>query len=166
MIGDPGEPQGGDPLVIWLRKMLAFTRRHAVIEIHGARRIPQANGGVIYEVIPAGVGGGGSSDSWPPSEIDPSVVTPKGAYKYVSPQSDLAVTGMTQLTAGDNLGLTATAPAGRWRAVKDVPAAVAGSYNVPQIPPQLGAPTGTPLKGDAEGDDVFWLPEWIYDYCL
>ena len=107
-----------------------------------------------------------AKDGWPPTEIDPTTVTPKGSYKFVSPQSFLAGTGYVQLTPGPNLGVTATAMPGRWRAVQDVPAAVTGSYNVPQPPPILGVPTGTPLKGDAEGDNVFWMPDgFFYDYC-
>ena len=101
-----------------------------------------------------------------PTEIDPTTVTPKGAYKYVSPESFLAKTGYIQLTPGPHIGETAKALPGRWRAVKDVPAAVSGSYNVPQPPPVLGVPAGTPLKGDAEDSNVFWIQDGpTYDYC-
>lgn len=114
----------------------------------------------------AKVGGGGGDSLWPPTEIDPTTVTPKGAYKYVSPESFLATTGYVQLTPGPHIGETVKALPGRWRCINECPAAVSGSYNVPQPPPILGVPSGTPLKGDAEGANVYWIQDGpTYDYC-
>ena len=57
---------------------------------------------------------------------------------------------------------------GIWRAVKAVPAMSESMYHVPQLPlPGANGtvPGGSPMKGDADGADVYWLMVWKNDYC-
>jgi hypothetical protein len=111
------------------------------------------------------VGGvGGGNDSWPPPELDTTVAHSIGDRVYISPGNILVTAGMIDL---DSNILTVSLP-GIWRAVTAVPAAVSSQYNVPQLPlpgASGAVPTGTPMKGDADGAQVHWLPEWINDYC-
>jgi hypothetical protein len=103
-------------------------------------------------------------DSWPPPELDTTVAHSIGDRVYISPGNILVTAGMIDL---DSNILMVSLP-GIWRAVTAVPAAVSSQYNVPQlpIPGAYGAvPSGTPMKGDADGAQVHWLPEWINDYC-
>jgi hypothetical protein len=103
-------------------------------------------------------------DSWPPVELDTTVAHSIGDRVYISPGNILVTSGMIDL---DSNILMVSLP-GIWRAVTAVPAAVSSQYNVPQlpIPGAYGAvPSGTPMKGDADGAQVHWLPEWINDYC-
>ena len=105
-----------------------------------------------------------AGDSWPPVELDTTVAHSIGDRVYISPGNILVTAGMIDL---DSNILTVSLP-GIWRAVTAVPAAVSSQYNVPQlpIPGASGAvPSGTPMKGDADGAQVHWLPEWINDYC-
>ena len=109
-------------------------------------------------------GGKGGGDSWPPTELDTTVAHAIGDRVYISPGNILVTTGMIDL---DSNVLTVALP-GIWRAVTAVPAAVSSKYNVPQLPlpgASGAVPTGTPMKGDADGAQVHWLPEWINDYC-
>lgn len=116
------------------------------------------------------LGGGTVGESWqwqtPNRELDWTVAVqgPSGGIYtavYISPQSVLANAGMTDLVSSK----TVISPAGTWMALQDVPAAVGGSYNVPCVPPQTGVPTGSPLKGDLDTGNVFWVPIWEYDFC-
>jgi hypothetical protein len=114
----------------------------------------------FFTAQPARAGGGAGWDWMYAShkELDPTLTYSAGKAAYVSPQSALATTGLMDLVAGV---VTTVAP-GTWLCVKNVPAqtTVAGvvKYNVPQPVTQLGAPAGSPLKGDADNAAVFWIP--------
>lgn len=103
------------------------------------------------------VAGGGGWDWMYPThkELDPTLLYTKGKLAFLSPMNPLVVTGLTDIILGSNV----KAGAGTWLCVKNVPAAVTGSYNVPQIPypGATGTPAGTPLKGDIDGSNVFWV---------
>jgi len=100
---------------------------------------------------------GGGMDWQSPKELDPTVAVAAGTFVYVT-------TGLVDLV----LGTLTTARPGIWQAVQAVPAkTAAGKYNVPQVPlPGAGsAPSGSPLKGDADGTNVFWIPWCPTVYC-
>ena len=106
----------------------------------------------------------GSSDPWPPVELDPTKAHSTGDYVYISPANTLVTSGMIDL---DSDIQTFTDP-GIWRAVKAVPAMSESMYHVPQLPlPGANGtvPGGSPMKGDADGADVYWLMIWKNDYC-
>lgn len=99
-----------------------------------------------------------------PKELDPTVAVASGVYVYISPQNPLVTTGLVDLVSQE----PTTARPGIWQAVQAVPAqTIDGQYNVPQIPlPEAGdAPSGTPLSGDADGTDVYWMPWCPTPYC-
>lgn len=105
-------------------------------------------------------GGGGTTASgfkWQePKELDPTVAVAEGTFVYLSPNNPLCVTGLTDLVTDTKL----RAPAGIWQAAKNVPAQdEALKYNVPQkpYPDATGTPAGSPLEGDLDGDNVFWI---------
>ena len=105
-----------------------------------------------------------------PLELDPRYLVPVNTVVYVSPQNPLATTGLFDLVINDNV--LHTANPGWWIALKNVPAEVvnpagyaAGTYyNVPAAPPQ-GATSGTPLKGDMDGANVYWGPWTPTAFC-
>jgi len=106
---------------------------------------------------------GGSGFPWmypTHKELDPTLPYAAGYCAYISPFNDLVQVGLMDLV---DTGVIHTAIPGIWLAVKAVPpqAVVAGvmKYNVPQLPlfGATGLPAGTPLKGDADGTDVFWI---------
>ena len=105
-----------------------------------------------------------------PIELDPTVLVAANTVVYVSPQNPLATTGLFDLVINDNV--LHTANPGWWIAVKNVPAQVvnpagydAGTYyHVPAAPLQ-GATSGTPLKGDMDGANVFWGPWTPTAFC-
>jgi hypothetical protein len=108
--------------------------------------------------------GGGGMDWQSPKELDPTVAVAAGTFVYVSPKNPLVTTGLVDLV----LGTLTTARPGIWQAVQAVSAkTTAGKYNVPQVPlPGAGsAPSGSPLKGDADGTNVFWIPWCPTVYC-
>jgi hypothetical protein len=116
---------------------------------------------ILPAIILPAITGGGAGWDWmyaAHKELDPTLTYSAGKAAYVSPQSALATTGLMDLVAGV---VTTVAP-GTWLCVKNVPAqtTVAGvvKYNVPQPVPQLGAPAGSPLKGDADNANLFWIP--------
>ena len=121
--------------------------------------------GSLDIILPATTAGSSSGDTWPSVELDPRQSIPTGAWRYVSPQSALAQTGLMDLVGG----VVVAAVPGLWRATQNVPAQVTVSgvvkYNVPQPIPQLGAPSGTPLKGDADSSTVFWVRIEKYSAC-
>jgi len=92
----------------------------------------------------------------PFKELDPTVPVAKGLWVYISPQNDLVTTGQIDSVSGD----LAKAIPGIWEAARGVPPIHDGGYNVPQLPlpDATGTPAGTPLKGDFDGDNVYWLP--------
>ena len=85
-----------------------------------------------YVVTSTARGGGGTSDSWPPVELDPTQSTPAGGWRYISPTNAIVTAGIYDLDAGAVI----TAEAGLWRARVAVPSeAIVGGvmkYNVPQ----------------------------------
>ena len=117
------------------------------------------NGVYFYKpTYPPSSSGGGSGWDWmypTHKELDPTLLYTKGKLAFLSPMNPLVVTGLTDIILGSNV----MAGAGTWLCVKNVPAAVTGSYNVPQIPypGATGTPAGTPLKGDIDGSNVFWV---------
>ena len=87
----------------------------------------------------------GSSDPWPPVELDPTKAHSTGDYVYISPANTLVTSGMIDL---DSDIQTFTDP-GIWRAVKAVPAMSESMYHVPQLPlPGANGtvPGGSPMK--------------------
>ena len=104
--------------------------------------------------------GGSSTDGLklqlPNLELDGTVAVSKNTVVYISPANLLVTSGATDLGSGVN---TKSQP-GLWIAVQDVPADTGSGYNVPQWPlPGAGAtPSGNPLAGDADSDNVFWVP--------
>jgi hypothetical protein len=99
-----------------------------------------------------------------PKELDPTENVAANTFVYLSPHSPLVTTGLVDLVLGT---LTLARP-GIWQAVQAVPKqTLAGAYNVPQVPlPGAGsAPSGSPLKGDADGPNVFWILWCPTVYC-
>jgi len=136
-----------------------------------------------YEVSadPSKGGSGGSGWKWqsPKKELDQTVAVagPNGdtyTAVYLSPGNPLCTDGMLDLISGELV----IAPPGIWMAAQAVPAQVTNPaglpagvyYNVPQLPypgttSPPTAPSGTPLAGDLDGSDVFWIQIEAYDYC-
>jgi hypothetical protein len=123
-------------------------------------KFSQRNRGVTAHVINPQAGGQ-ANDQWqtPNKELDPTVAVSKGTLVYISPGNSLATTGLTDLVAA----IIKTSPAGIWEAAQTVPAQITVSrvvkYNVPQFPypGATGTPSGTPLAGDLDGANVFWI---------
>ena len=89
-------------------------------------------------------------------ELDPSLNYDAGKFVYISPLNPIVTTGMTDAVSN----ATVKACDGLWQAAKDVPAQVSGpKFNVPVFPypGTPAAPSGTPLKGDLDGDGLFWI---------
>lgn len=109
------------------------------------------------------VGNGGSGGfPWqkPNKELDPTISVKKYTCVYISPLNPLVTTGLKDLVSGNVTKSTA----GVWCCVQPVPAQVTISsvvnYNVP-VSPVPGAPSmplGSPLAGDFDGTNVFWVP--------
>ena len=104
-------------------------------------------------------GGGGGWQFQSPAELDPTVAVAANTVVYLSPGNPLVTTGLKDLVAGAVI----KSLAGLWVAKMAVPAQVtiAGTvcYNVPQLPypGAPGTPAGTPLAGDLDGANVFWV---------
>lgn len=113
--------------------------------------------------INGGNQGGGSLLWQNPKELDPTVAVPKFTRVYISPNNTLVTTGLTDLVSN----VVTTAPPGIWETVQNVPAKSGGKYNVPQIPypGATGTPSGSPLKGDLDGVNVFWAFIQEYSIC-
>lgn len=105
-------------------------------------------------------------------ELDPSLAYSAGKTAYISPLNPIYTDGLTDLV---DVGSIKNSPPGVWLCVQDCPPATwdnpldysSGTYNAPQLPlPGSGAvPSGTlvdgvytPMKGDADGSNVFWVP--------
>lgn len=92
----------------------------------------------------------------PYKELDTDRAVKRGTWVYISPNHSIVTSGMTDPIAGSG---TKSFP-GIWEAAKDVPASTGvDDYNVPQTdyPGATGTPSGSPLKGDLDGDDVYWI---------
>lgn len=159
VIKEPADPQGDGDQEVFMRNLKRWIRAYIVLNIKGARRVPQPNCGVIYEIAdakPADGSGGGFRWQEPKKELDPTVAVAKDTWVYISPNNDLVLTGLTDLVSGINQ----KACEGTWIAAKAVPAKNGGGqYNVPTFPypGATGTPSGSPLAGDLDGADVFWI---------
>ena len=157
---------------MFMRQLKRWIRQSMVLDTKGAKRCPQPNGGVIWVInqAPQTVASSGIRLQGPNLELDPTAAVARGVVVYVSPQNPLATTGLFDLVINDNV--LHTANPGWWIALKNVPAEVvnpagyaAGTYyNVPAAPPQ-GATSGTPLKGDMDGANVYWGPWTPTAFC-
>lgn len=136
-------------------KAQQHTTAEAVNAMHGL-------GGISRRVMTP-VGGGLLWQS-PNKELDPTVPVMPGTFVFISPANPISTTGLVDLVYGSLM----TARPGIWQAVQLVPAKNSSNeYNVPQIAP-LGYPTvpyGTPLSGNADGPDIFWIPFAPVFYC-
>jgi len=130
----------------------------------GSRVFFGSTGGMVIQVDLNPAGTLLNSYFWqtPKKELDPTIVVKKGTFVYISSLNNLVVTGLTDLVS-----LTITkSSSGIWQAAQDVPAktVVSGGatdkYNVPvvPVPGSGGTPSGSPLSGDFDGANVFWLP--------
>lgn len=142
---------GTNPLVGWLNSALA-SMRSCEIRPGVGYKIKKTPQGTALEIQ--------ATDSiarWqnPKKELDPTVAVSKGTWVYISPGNSLVTTGLTDLVSGVNV----KALSGIWEAAQDVPAKVSSNYNVPQLPypGATGTPSGSPLAGDLDGADVFWI---------
>ena len=150
---------------------LVFSRAHWNLIIAAVNSFLASHNWTVTDhgVILDAVGGGGGGWQWqkPKKELDGTILVPGpnsngiSTAVYISPNNPLVTIGATDLIAG----VTILARPGIWIAVQDVPADTGSGYNVPQLPPILGVPSGDPLSGDADGPNVFWLPIWIYNSC-
>ena len=134
MINYPGDPMGNDPRDIWARNLMRFLRHYLVVDISNAKRKPQSNGGVIYEVLtqPARNSRAGGFKG----EYDP-------AKSYSAGETFLISSATTISTVAVIAGFYGVPPGGKdvngllWAG--SVPASPTGNA-VPQSPlPTLGA---------------------------
>ena len=88
-----------------------------------------------------------------PKELDPDFAVDAGTLVYISPNNDLVLTGLTD----EVTSTTVQAYPGIWLAAKDIPPVVAGVYNVPTTDYPSTTPSGSPLRGDLDDDDVYWI---------
>ena len=92
-------------------------------------------------------------------ELDSTLSYAAGKWAYLSPSNPLVTTGLTDLTTG----ALVKACQGYWLCCKEVkPQSVISGvtkFNVPQFPHPgaTGTPAGTPLKGDLDDPNVFWI---------
>ena len=97
------------------------------------------------------------SQKWqtPWKELDVTIGVLAGTWVYISPQSSIVTVGYTDIVAAENK----KAFPGIWEAAQDVPPTDDEYYHVPQIdyPGATGTPSGSPLRGDLDGDDVYWI---------
>jgi hypothetical protein len=151
----PKPPQEKNAFTNWISYLVKWCTSERVIEIQGftvkqdatgkyfapPNSIPQSTG-ILYK---------------DPIELDPSFPVPAKKLVYISPLNPLVTVGLIDLTTG----VLVTASPGTWYSKKSVPAQITVSgfvkYHVPQKLIQA-TPTGTPLKGDADSDAVYWLP--------
>lgn len=104
-----------------------------------------------------GSGGGSGLNFQFPRELDPTVPVPAMTLIYISPANPLATAGLTDLVTDQLIH----AMPGIWLSLQSVPAEVTVSgtvkYNMPQVLAS-GTVSGTPLKGDADNAEIFWIP--------
>lgn len=100
----------------------------------------------------------------PNKELDPMVSVTQNTFVYISPNNPLTSVGLVDLVSNQ---LEKSRP-GIWQALQDVPAQNgAGAYNVPQVPyPTNGGPVaGSPLSGDADDANNYWILWSPTPYC-
>ena len=118
----------------------------------------------IVDLTDVSSGTGGWDWMYPThKELDPSLAYSKGKVAFISPLNPIVTDGLTDLVSS----AVVMAGPGTWLCVKDCPSATwddpldysSGTFNVPQIPypGATGTPSGTPLKGDIDGDNVYWV---------
>ncbi len=110
---------------------------------------------IIMPATGAAVPGGWQFQS-PKIELDPTVAIATQTVVYISTNNPLALGAYTDAVSGTII----SSRTGWWVAVKNVPAAVLKTYNVPQLP-YPGATGGSygshPWTGDLDGANVFWM---------
>ena len=93
----------------------------------------------------------------PQKELDPTVAVAKNTVVYISPENPIATTGLTDLILDELM----VASPGVWICIQDVPPEITVDsvvmYNMPQVLTS-GSVSGTPLQGDADNANVFWIP--------
>jgi hypothetical protein len=106
-------------------------------------------------IIESTARGGGGTTSPVPTELDPTVATRAGDWKFVSPNNPLATIGLTDI----DVATTLKAAAGLWICLKDVAAKSGSNYRVPKDPVTAIAtvPGGSPLAGALEASTSYWL---------
>lgn len=129
--------------------------------------VEQTTRGIRFWLKNPPVAGQSALFNWqtPKKELDPTAAVQKFTFVYISPKNPLVTTGLVDLV----LGVSIVARPGIWQAVQAVPAqnSTTLKYNVPQIPlpGSGGVPSGSPLSGDADGPDVFWILWSPTVYC-
>lgn len=115
-----------------------------------------------------GGGGGGGTPGFPwqtpKKELNPLVAVTSGTAVYVSPNNPLVGTGLVDLVSNV---LTSSRP-GIWLSLQNIPAETgAGKYNVPQVPypSNGGTVSGSPLTGDADQGNLYWVLLSPTPYC-
>jgi hypothetical protein len=155
MIQPPKVPQDkSSAFVDWLAKLVAWAVSERVLAIKGFTVQESARGKTFIppnQTFPPNL-------KWqqPDRELNPAINVPKNTLVYISPENPLVTTGLTDLV----LGTTVKSVSGVWCSVQNVPAENGSSeYNVPQIPypGATGTPSGSPLAGDVDGANVFWV---------
>jgi len=119
-------------------------------------KVRQTTRGVTFHAKPPAPSLAGLQWQMPDKELDPTVAVSKNTLVYISPENPLVTTGLTDLVSM----VTVKSVSGIWCAVKNVPKENGSSqYNVPQLPypGATGTPSGSPLAGDIDGTNVFWV---------
>ena len=149
----------------WLKYLVAWATSERVF-INGWKFEHRADG--KYFTPPSSVQNkNGIVWQSPYKELDPKVFVPANTLVSISPGNALVTTGLVDLVSA----VTVKAPSGVWCAVQNVPAQVTAGYNVPALPlpgsniTTPAVPSGTPLRGDADGVSVFWMPFELYNIC-
>lgn len=129
MLDEPADPLGNGAPEIWQRQMKRWLKRFLVVDIAGAIRKPQPNGGVIYQLPSAlppasppgrvpfsGIGApgpttltGGSFSAGPVPSLYVDMTTPTNPVMYVCVTAGTAATsvwGQIGAGAGGNYGGT------------------------------------------------------------
>jgi len=107
---------------------------------------------------------GGFPWQTPYKELDPTVVVLTGTAVYISPNNPLVLTGLVDLVSN---ALTLSRP-GTWLSVQNIPVKNGSNkYNVPAVPyPSMGGSvTGSPLTGDADSANLYWMLLSEMPYC-
>ena len=155
----PRVPADKGPLYNWLQYLVRWITSERVIQIMGFT-VKETTDGKYFVPNPTVPQLAGLVWQTPNKELDPTKSVLKNTLVYVSPQNPIVTTGLTDLVSGS----VTNASAGVYCAAQNIPAQVTVSgtvkYNVP-VNPVPGAPSatsGSPLSGDYDGTNVYWLP--------